>query len=71
METQKYSSGKNATLTNKVDLYFTSDQLFIKPRGQNFRITPHINYAYIHRLKKTNDRTILSLWDFSYCFRKK
>ena len=43
----------------------------IQPRiqhkvGQDFRITPYINYAYIHCLKKTKDRTILSLWDFSY-----
>ena len=28
--------------------------------GQDFRITPYINYAYIHCLKKTKDRTILS-----------
>ena len=27
---------------------------------QDFRITPYINYAYIHCLKKTKDRTILS-----------
>ena len=36
---------------------------------QDFRIAKDINYAYIHCLKKTKDRTILSLWDFSYCFR--
>ena len=36
---------------------------------QDFRTTPYINYAYIHCLKKTKDRTILSLWDFGYCFR--
>ena len=35
---------------------------------QDFHITPYINYAYIHCLKKTKDRTILSLWDFSCCF---
>ena len=27
---------------------------------ENIRITPYINYAYIHCLKKTKDRTILS-----------
>ena len=30
---------------------------------QDFRITPYINYAYIHCLKKTKDRTILTLCD--------
>ena len=37
-----------------------------EPSPQDFRITRYINYAYIHCLKKTKDRTILSLWDFSY-----
>ena len=41
----------------------------LRPHRQDFRITQYINYAYIHCLKKTKDRTILSLWDFSYCFR--
>ena len=41
----------------------------MKKKWQDSRITPDINYAYIHCLKKTKDRTILSLWDFSYCFR--
>ena len=27
---------------------------------QDFRITPYINYACVHRLKKIKDRTILS-----------
>ena len=27
---------------------------------QDFRITPYINYACVHCLKKTKDRTILS-----------
>ena len=31
--------------------------------GQDFRITPYINYAYIHCLKKTKDRTILYFGD--------
>ena len=46
-----------------------SARIVKKKTGQDFRITPYINYAYIHCLKKTKDRTILSLWDFSYCFR--
>ena len=33
---------------------------------QDFRITPYTNYAYIHCLKNTKDRKILSLWDFSW-----
>ena len=36
---------------------------------QDFRITPYINYAHIYCLKKTKDRTKLSLWDFSYYFQ--
>ena len=35
-------------------------------RRQDFRITPYINYAYIYCWKKTKERTILRLWDFSY-----
>ena len=40
-----------------------------REKEARFPYNPHINYAYIHCLKKTKDRTILSLWDFSYCFR--
>ena len=31
-----------------------------RQRKQDFRITPYINYACVHCLKKTKDRTILS-----------
>ena len=39
-----------------------------EPSRQDFRITRYINYAYIHCLKKTKDRTILSLWGFQLLF---
>ena len=46
--------------------------IFILVLLQNFRITPYINYAYIHCLKKTKDRTILRLlfWKFLLFFSK-
>ena len=44
-------------------------KLWPKWRSARFPHNPNINYAYIYCLKKTKDRTKLSLWDFSYYFQ--
>ena len=49
--------------TLPVGLLLIKFSFFFRPpkcsHGQDFRITPYINYAYIHCLKKTKDRHIL------------
>ena len=56
METRKHSSGKNATLTNKIDFYFRDFSCLLNPLLRlvdSLLTTNYIDYQYLWGNYKT------------------